>query len=356
VNQEPDIYRNLIYATALSRTPVAAMCNLTFRCPLRCKHCYVADPAPGAPELTLAEYRELFDQLATLGTLFLTFSGGEPLLRPDFLDLLAAARERHFAVRVFTGGTILDERLAAEIAALHPVAVEISLHAATPALHDDFVGLPGAWERATAAARFLRDLGTYVVLKMNVMNFNFREMKSVYEIACAYGAEFRYSHYLSVTNDGGRGPLARRMDDDQLREYFQTLKEWVVPRSPDGDACDEELSSPVRFNSRALSCMAGFNNCSLDPYGTVWPCVSLPFPLGNVRARPLAEIWRGEEAERVRALSDAVAEECAACELDRYCFRCPAFSVLEEGDIAKASREHCRIARVAREILARPLR
>lgn len=340
----------------MNRRPVAAMCNLTYRCPLNCKHCYVADPSPGAEELTLAEYRDLFDQLVAMQSFFLTFSGGEPLLRPDFLDILAAARERHFAVRIFTGGAPLDERLAAGIAALHPIAVEISLHAATPALHDEFVGVEGTWEHSVEMARRLREFGAHVVLKMNVMGFNYREMKGIYEVARTCGAEFRYSPYLSVTNDGDTRPLPLRMSDKQVREYFRVLKEWVLALSQEGDACDEEFSSPVRYNQRALSCLAAFNNCSVDPYGTVWPCVSLPFPLGNIREKTLAEIWQGEEVERVRGLTEVAAEECANCALDAYCFRCPAFSLLEAGDITKPSREHCRIAEAAREILRRPLR
>lgn len=332
------------------------MCNLTYRCPLSCKHCYVEDPKPGGDELSLAEYISLFDQLVDAGTLFLTFSGGESLARADFLDILAAARERHFAVRIFTGGSLLDDRLAAEIASLHPVAVEISLHAMTPQLHDAFVGREGTWEKAVTAARRLGELGSNVVLKMNLMNFNYKEMKDLYELAKSCGGEFRYSPYLSVTNKGGTDPLPLRMTDEQLRDYFRTVKEWVVPRPTDGDACDEEVGEPVRFNKRALSCLAAFNNCSVDPYGTVWPCVSLPYDLGNIRHKPFLEIWRGEEAERVRALTEEVAEECASCDLDRYCFRCPAFSLLEEGDIRKASREYCRVARAAKEIFRRPLR
>lgn len=332
------------------------MCNLTYRCPLSCKHCFVEDPEPGGEELSLAEYASLFDQLAAMDTFFLTFSGGEPLARADFLEILAAARERHFAVRIFTGGSLIDERLAAEIASLHPSGVEISLHAATPELHDDFVGREGTWEKAFAAARRLRELGTGVVLKMNLMNFNYTEMKEVYELSRSLGGAFRYSPYVSVTNKGGTAPARLRMTDEQLRDYFRTLKDWVVAFSRDGDACDEEIGPPVRFNKRALSCLAGANNCSIDPYGTVWPCVSLPYDLGNIREKPFAEIWRGEEAERVRSLSDVIAEECASCELDRYCFRCPAFSLLEEGDIRKASAEHCRVARAAKEVFGHPLR
>jgi radical SAM protein with 4Fe4S-binding SPASM domain len=351
-----EIYRTLIYATAQSRTPLAVMCNLTYRCPLRCAHCYATDFSPGEEELDLAAYRAVFDELAALGTLFLTFSGGEPTLRPDLVDLLAAARERHFAVRLFTGGTLVDEKLARGIGALHPLAVEISLHAATPRLHDEFVGQEGAWERATAAARHLLRHDVRVVLKMNLMNFNHHEFPELYELARGLGAEFRYSPYLSVANDGGTDPLPLRMTDDHLREYFRTLKSLIPGLAADGDGCDEEIASPVRYNARALSCLAGFNNCSLDPYGRVWPCVSLPLDWGTVREKSFAEIWHSEAAEHFRQLPEVVVEECAGCELDRYCFRCPAFALLEDGDIRKASREHCRVARAAREVLKRPLR
>jgi radical SAM protein with 4Fe4S-binding SPASM domain len=356
MTEKVTLYRKLIHVAAAERIPFVVMCNLTYRCPLTCGHCYVADPRPGAEELTPAEYESLFDQLVAEGTLFLTFSGGEVLLRNDFVDIMAAARERHFAVRVFTSGTLLDDRLAAEIAALHPIAVEISIHAATPQLHDRFVGMAGAWHKAMAAARHLAELGVNVVIKMNVGNFNYYELKPLHDVVMSWGADFRYSPFISVTNDGGREPLRLRMTDEQFRDYFRTVSEWVTPPSSDGDACDEEISTPVRFNRRALSCMAGLNNCSIDPYGTVWPCVSLPYDLGNIRDKPFAEIWRGEEAERVRTLSEEIAEECAGCELDRYCFRCPAFSLLEEGDIRKASQEFCRAARIAKEVFPRPLR
>jgi radical SAM protein with 4Fe4S-binding SPASM domain len=356
VTEEESLYRKLIYVAAAERIPFVVMCNLTYRCPLACGHCYVADPRPGGEELTPAEYESLFDQLAAEGTLFLTFSGGDPLLRSDFVDIMAAARERGFAVRIFTGGTPLDDRLTAEIAALHPIAVEISIHAATPQLHDRFVGMVGAWHKAMAGARRLTELGVNLVIKMNVANFNYFELMPVHDLAMSLGADFRYSPFISVKNDGGREPLRLRMTDEQFRDYFRTVTAWVAQPSSDGDACDEELSTPVRYNQRALSCMAGLNNCSIDPYGTVWPCVSLPYDLGNIRDKPFAEIWRGEEAERVRALSEETAEECARCELYRYCLRCPAFSLLEDGDIRKAAREYCRAARLAKEVFPRPLR
>jgi radical SAM protein with 4Fe4S-binding SPASM domain len=190
---------------------------------------------------------------------------------------------------------------------------------------------------------------------MNLMNFNCHELRELYELAASLDAEFRYSPYVSVANDGGNAAIAARMSDEQLLDYFRTIKEWV-PALQGAEACDEEIAPSVRYNERALSCLAGFNNCSVDPYGNIWPCVSLPIDLGNLREKSFAEIWGGEQAEYVRGLGETVSEECAGCELDRYCFRCPAFSLLEEGDITKRSYEHCRVARAAKEILKRPLR
>ncbi len=352
------IYKSLIYASAAARVPVAVMCNLTFRCPLSCGHCYVARVGRASEELTLREYKDLFGQLATAGTLFLTLSGGEVLSRGDFLDILAAARERHFAVRVFTSGVGLDEAMAAALSRLHPVAVELSLHAATPELHDAFVGREGVWENAVAAARRLRALGVNVVLKLNAMNFNYDQVRPVFELARSMGADFRHTPIISVTNDGGTAPARLRMTDEQLREYYGTVKSWLGKRPDDdgADLCDEEAAARFRPNRYALSCMAAFNNCAINPYGTVWPCVSLPFDLGNVREKPLAEIWAGEEAERVRAYAKVIVAECEDCELDRYCFRCAATAVLEDGDITKAAREYCRVARAAKETLDFPLR
>jgi len=349
-----ELYRRLLYSAAERRIPAFVMCNLTRRCPLGCRHCYVDAPLPDEQELSLAEYDDFFGQLAAAGTLFLAFSGGEVLVRPDFLDILAAARRRQFAVRIFTSAWGLDARLAEEIAKLQPAAVEISLHAETPGLHDDFVGRAGAWESAVRAAEHLRALGVHVLIKFNAMNFNCQELEAVFARAAGLGAEFRQSPFLFVAADGGRRPLQLRMTDDQLRAYYGRLKARSAPDEPDLGVCDDDLAARAHANHYALSCMASFNSCSVDPYGTVWPCVSLPIDVGNIRRTSFAEIWNGAAMNGVRAYADVLVGACAECEYDAYCSRCAALAVVEEGDITKPTREHCRVARIAREVLGPP--
>src|SRR4051812_18041582 len=91
--------------------PHSAMVELTWRCNLRCTHCYLPEgqrrkSAREADELSTEELIRVFDEMAALGVLYLTLSGGEVFMRRDFLLLAAHARKRAFDVRVFTTGTI----------------------------------------------------------------------------------------------------------------------------------------------------------------------------------------------------------------------------------------------------------
>ncbi len=342
---EEVIYRRLLSQAAERLIPASVMCNLTWRCPLRCGHCYRPPLEPGEKELTLAEYGDLFGQLAASGTFTLALSGGEPLARPDFLDVLAAARRRAFAVRLFTGGVGLPA-VADEVARLGVMAVELTLHAGSPPLHDGFVGRAGSWEEAMAGARLLRERGVHVMIKFNAMNFNYREFRAVFEVATALEAEFHHAVHIFTTAAGSSAPYAHRMSDEQLAEYYNASPR---PEVPAAEPCDDEPVVRQRRNDRALSCMAAYNNCSIGPYGDVWPCVAMPVTLGNVRRQPFAEIWTGEGIRRVRGYAALPAPECAACELDAYCARCAAQAMVAEGDVAKPVQESCRLARAAKE-------
>ncbi len=105
--------------------------------------------------MSLAEVRGLLDALAEEGCLVLTLSGGEVLLRRDFFEVAGAARERGFAPRIFTNGTLVDEARADRLAALEPVVVEMSLLGAAPETHDAITLKRGSFARTVRAAELL---------------------------------------------------------------------------------------------------------------------------------------------------------------------------------------------------------
>ena len=109
-----------------NRTPLNVHLELTYRCNEQCVHCYCVvehgrEQEVRRHELTLDEIRHLLDDLADMGALYLTLSGGEVMVRPDFFDIAEHARRRGFVYRVFTNGIGLTEAKVERLAALEKV-------------------------------------------------------------------------------------------------------------------------------------------------------------------------------------------------------------------------------------------
>src|SRR5881396_2125772 len=94
--------------------PISVQLDVTYRCNERCVHCYLDHDDHG--EMTLAEMRDVLDQMAEAGVFFLTISGGEVLMRMDFFDILAHARARMFSVKVKTNMFMIREKEADRLA------------------------------------------------------------------------------------------------------------------------------------------------------------------------------------------------------------------------------------------------
>src|SRR3972149_6235349 len=157
-------YERLILTASRAHIPISVLFEVTHRCNLGCDHCYLTEgpvgrPKPTREELTLEEIRPVLDQLAEAGTLFLTLSGGEGVMRRDFLQIRAHARSRGFSVTVFTTGTLLTPETATELVDLHPLSVEVSIYSARPEVHDRIPRLPRTRARSLRALRFLKERG-----------------------------------------------------------------------------------------------------------------------------------------------------------------------------------------------------
>jgi hypothetical protein len=103
--------------------PLGAQLDLTYRCNERCVHCYLDHDDHG--ETTLVELKDLFDQFADAGVLFLTISGGEIFLRPDLFDILEHARRLMFSVKIKTNAILIKESQARRIGELGVEGVQI---------------------------------------------------------------------------------------------------------------------------------------------------------------------------------------------------------------------------------------
>ena len=115
-------------------TPLGAMIEIADRCNEKCAHCYQIQGQKG--ELTTEQWKKILDELAEMGVLLLTISGGEATLRRDFLDLVAHARARRFAVKLFTNGLTMTREMAEQLAELADQEVQISVYSVRAEVHD----------------------------------------------------------------------------------------------------------------------------------------------------------------------------------------------------------------------------
>jgi len=298
-----------------NNVPLDVSIELTHHCNFRCRHCFIPDfKAPD--RLTTERVLTLLDELVEMGTLNLTLTGGELLLRQDWLVVAQRARRLGFALRLFTNGALIDEDTAAAIQGLNAV-VEISLHAMREEVAAKITGRKGTLEKTLSGIEILRQRGVEVVLKTPAQLENRKELAAI----AAYAAEIGASHQVYGTilpkKDGDLGPIDVRLPQSEL-------KTLLLPVVEGGFTLD--LEAPL--------CAAASRFCAINSEGDVLACNILPGSGGNLRDRSFREIWEGSPwLNRVREIRAKDLHTCNICDKLAYCGRCHAQAFLEHGDL-----------------------
>jgi MoaA/NifB/PqqE/SkfB family radical SAM enzyme len=316
---------------ARERRPIAATLELTRRCNLRCVHCYLGDQADQHRqknlELDTEAVKAAISEWVEAGCLYLTITGGDPLLRSDFPEIYRHARESGLVVTVFTNGTLVDDGITALFAELPPRKVEISLYGATAATHDAITGVPGSHTRAWEGIRRLQAAGVRLVLKMMVLTVNRHEFEAVERQAVETGAGFRFDSALfPCLQGGGRAPLDLRIAPEEAVALDMADAER---RAMWRDKIEQMAAHPD--DDRLYPCAAGLNQFHADPFGGLSPCLMAAAYREESAERPFCERWQGglSAIREQRRTGDGGSFGGG---LRGACTHCPAFNRLETGD------------------------
>ena len=327
----------------------AALLELTYRCNLDCVFCYNDVGLKGQP-LSRERYFELLEELAELGVLHLTLSGGEPLAHPDFFALGARAKELGFVVRVKSNGHALRANLARRLRdEVDPYKVEVSLHGADAATHDRQTRVPGSFERLLSNLEGLNELGIRFQINSTLTAWNEDQVAGLYAIADRLGAHLQIDPEVTRKDDGDRAPLSLRASRDGIaRLYaFQLERSRAESANDSGEGSANSVPTIVRQGDAIAPpatgaagsvsgkfCGAGSANVCVDPYGNVYPCVQWRRPVGNLHQDSLAEIWANSPGlAAVRETEKDIARRMAGEEPHLMSF-CPGQAELETGDPA----------------------
>jgi pyrroloquinoline quinone biosynthesis protein E len=319
--------------------PLALLAELSHRCPLHCPYC--SNPLGlerAGAELDADSWCDVLDQAAALGVLQVHFSGGEPTVRDDLVDLVRHAERIGLYTNLITAGVLLDRARVAALADAGLQHVQLSVQGATPASADHVAGLRGGHARKLEAARLVREAGLPLTLNAVIHRGNIDEVGALIDLALEVGAR-----RLEVANVQYYGwGLANRDALLPSREQLMTATATVeaARRRLRGVLVIDHVL-PDYHARRPKACMGGWARrfVNVAPNGLVLPCHAAETIPGlafeRAGERPLADIWRDGAAFRRFRGTAWMPEPCASCEqreVDWGGCRCQAMALAGRAD------------------------
>lgn len=335
-----------------SRPPLVVAWELTRACPLACRHCRATAQGERHPaELSSEEGRALMTDLAgAFPGAVLILTGGEPLTRPDVLELAAVGTGLGLRMALSVDvGWLLTPELCQRIREVGVLRVSFSLHFPDAERCDRFASTPGFYAAALDGLAHLREAGVPFQIHTTVMRANADELDAMYRVVERLGAAGWELFFLVPT---GRGRLLAAEElpparQEQVLRWLYRLqrrspfpvKQICAPhfrRVEAQSARARRERRPERVTTRltAMSrgCLAGDGFAFVSHVGDVCGCGFLPLSVGNVRDRPFSELYR--DAPLFQAFRDPtrLGGDCGVCEYRALCGGCRARAYATTGD------------------------
>ena len=337
--------------------------ELTARCNLDCRHCYINLPAGDrrarSRELTVPEIGRIAGEAVSLGAVWCLATGGEPLLRRDFFDVYQALRKHGLLVSLYTNATLVDEEHIRFFKRHPPRDIEVTVYGVTRETYERVTRVPGSFEAFMKGLALLLESGVSVRLKAMALRSNMGELARIAEFCRARTKDyFRFDPFLHYRLDGNP---ARNADIEAER---LTPAEIVALEQGDAErfeAMEKHRDDFVMTDlqdegcEHLFRCGAGKRNFVVGHDGRFKICQSLMHPdfLYDLRQGRLRDAWTGF-VPRVLERSSGRAEylaRCARCPIVNLCLWCPANAHLECGELDAPVDYFCRVAHARAAIL-----
>jgi radical SAM protein with 4Fe4S-binding SPASM domain len=282
--------------------PIFVIWEVTGRCNLRCKHC-LSDSGKAHPdELSTQESKNLIDTLETMKVFNVSFSGGEPLTRPDIFELLEYSSQKKLSIELLTNGTMITKEVIDRFENINLFNIQVSIDGIGKT-HDKFRGVDGSYKRAVKAIKLLKDANYEVVISSAVSKQNMGRISELIDMAIDLGAS-AYKTTLFMPAGRGKGnedglvltpkdakDFAFMLIDkkkevgDKIVINNEVIYPWLTDIADNSDPPETEDNSKI-------GCTAGNSSLYIVSDGKIAPCPFLrEFDAGDIRKENLKEIW-----------------------------------------------------------------
>lgn len=318
--------------------------NITKRCNLLCAHCYLdANELSGVDAISTSEALSIIAEISSLAPgAMLVLTGGEPLLRPDIFDIISRAAELGLSPVLGTNGTMLTKEVCSRLLDSGIKGAGVSLDSLSPAFHDKFRGMPGAWQKTLAGMEALREFNIPFQIQFTITKENRHEIARAASFALEQGALSMNFFFLVCT---GRGQKAA----DLTPEEYETALEDIVK-------AEEEFGGRIMVRARCAphivrvaervnpqsplvkgatcGCVAGKGYLRISPEGLVTACPYIPANehSPSVLKTCLKEIWE-KDTSFSSLRTPALSGRCSDCGYKDSCGGCRARALAANGSL-----------------------
>lgn len=309
-NSEKDFRKKM----SSNKIPIEGLLELTFKCNLKCVHCYCVHCHSNKKELNTEEVFDLLDQIAESGCIWLLISGGEPLLRKDFKEIYLYAKNLGFIITLFSNALLMNNDYAKLFSEYPPHLLEISVYGAS---NNTYLSLGGGKYGYAKLIKSLDLLDYYNVkysLKSVIISNNKHDFNEITMMCESRSNHFRFNTEIIYKID--KTPVKKGVALEAGEAvYIETLdKKYIWNDS------SEKRSSFL--NEKLFFCEAGNTSFNINPFGEISLCGRVRNPSFSIRDFSFSNIW--ENLKKSASRSTPKNFKCTNCQLLDYCKVCPA--------------------------------
>lgn len=337
--------------------PFSGAFELTSRCTLNCKMCYIHQNGGNCPsaEKNGEWWVNLAKDARDAGTLLVLLTGGEPLLHPDFEEIYLKCRQMGLLVTVNTNATLIDDEKVRFFKENPPQRLNITLYGASKETYERLCGNGKAFERVVSAIKKLNEANVKIRINYSITPQNFQDAATVQAWAKEWGLPIQPVSYI-VPPVRVSGERVRLSPEDAAREQFlwhkrtfgNDMDAFVKSRNLPPDIEDfGECRDP---NGERINCRAGLSSYWVTYDGLLLPCGMITEP--KIQISSFAEDFKFIRQEREKIILPA---KCKDCNFKKVCDICAAVSFAETGSFSEAPEYACKkaqaYAKLASQIL-----
>jgi radical SAM protein with 4Fe4S-binding SPASM domain len=304
--------------------PIKCTFELTYKCNLRCCHCYVSGEK-AREELSKDQIISIMDQLFDMGTRYICFTGGEVFTRTDVWKILEHATELNLKIDIKTNATLIEDEAADRLQSLNPTMIEVSMYGVTKKVFEAVTRKSGSFEAFVEGIHQLHKVQIPLMFIYTPTKLNWQEGRQVKAFAYDMGQKFRLNPYITPLSPNKRENLKYRLGPERMAEVMLEINRRRNGRKP--------RSLFIKYpKGQIFAFDIGISHIIINPYGEMRPCIEIYEPSYNLAMIPVKEAWKNM-VDHIAGYKPGEHYQCSGCHLREVCLQCPGHSYLETGDM-----------------------